>query len=726
MPFSPAAILPAMAFLGYWLLALFILIRRGVRDKAIWLLMGYLGALAIWTLSIVLPLTLPSAFSSPWPKIIAYAGVVASVALLLPARVIVRQWRNALWVLLIGSLGSVTALLFDPDLLPLIQVGPWQIGRQPLGQDELTLAILAFCRGFFVLGLLIVSWREYRQTNSPLHRNRLRYLILSVALTATGEALYTFGVSVYTQIAPLLKLGGATPLIYATLRYRLPVIKRVYRHSISYILITLITVIIFLVGILLPSVVLRTAPGLSIALSATAVAIVLALGYLPMRQAAQKLIDQFLSTKSYEYDRFVREYDQRVAGILDLERLTSVVIGVVDEAFGIERGALLVTEGGDDGIGKLRFQPYSGLGIVPDDIMEFQGSSPVLIHFRLKGQPLTQYELDFQPAFEKARQEERLWLRNMGMEVFVPIRAKERLIGVLAVGPKRSGDPYLEDELNLLARITDQTAVALENARFFGDLTMLNKVLSRAYTDLGRASRQLQEMDKLKSAFIGVITHELRSPFANIAFSLQLLERYGQEHLPPEQREQLEQLATGIHSARTMVDNLVTFAALLSKQGELHLGWLNFGQMVQDALVPLKPLAENNCVVLHIAAPDNLPSLYGDRERLSDAVYHLVHNAIKFNRPQGEVWVRSWATGDVIHFEVKDTGSGVPPDKLAKLWEGFTQMADPLRRGVEGLGLGLALVKYVVSAHSGEVWANSQEDVGSTFGFQVPFGKAND
>jgi signal transduction histidine kinase len=69
---------------------------------------------------------------------------------------------------------------------------------------------------------------------------------------------------------------------------------------------------------------------------------------------------------------------------------------------------------------------------------------------------------------------------------------------------------------------------------------------------------------------------------------------------------------------------------------------------------------------------------------------------------------------------VKDSGVGIPADRLPDLWEGFTQMADPLRRGVEGLGLGLALVKYIVRAHGGRVWANSEEGVGSTFGFEIP------
>jgi signal transduction histidine kinase len=100
-----------------------------------------------------------------------------------------------------------------------------------------------------------------------------------------------------------------------------------------------------------------------------------------------------------------------------------------------------------------------------------------------------------------------------------------------------------------------------------------------------------------------------------------------------------------------------------------------------------------------------------------------VQNAIKFTEPGGEVRVGCQTTDHSIRFEIQDTGVGVPADKLPALWDGFTQMADPVRRGVEGLGLGLALVKYVVNAHGGDVFADSEEDVGSTFGFEIPLGK---
>jgi signal transduction histidine kinase len=333
---------------------------------------------------------------------------------------------------------------------------------------------------------------------------------------------------------------------------------------------------------------------------------------------------------------------------------------------------------------------------------------------------LTQYDIDLLPRFQASSEAERAWLLGLGIDVYVPIHAREEWMGLLALGPKVSGDRYFDDDLGLLSTLADQTAVALENARLVEGLVQANTDLGRAYADLNKANRQLQELDKLKSAFIGVITHELRTPFANILFSLELLERHGRKHLPQELHDQLDQVGGGVKSAKMMIDNLVTFSTFLSKQGELRPAQLDFGQVVQDSLLPLQSLAEAKQIAIHTQVPQELPPLRGDRERLADAIYHLVHNAIKFTAAGGEVWVRCQATDRALRFEVQDTGVGVPVDKLPTLWEDFAQMADPLRRGVEGLGLGLALVKYVVNAHGGDVQAESEEGVGSTFGFRIP------
>lgn len=174
--------------------------------------------------------------------------------------------------------------------------------------------------------------------------------------------------------------------------------------------------------------------------------------------------------------------------------------------------------------------------------------------------------------------------------------------------------------------------------------------------------------------------------------------------------------------AQIMINNLITFASFLSKQGQLRLSPVDMGQLAQETVTTLTPIAQKRDVKMVLEIPDGLPLVYGDRERLAEAIYHLAHNAIKFNREGGSVTLNCRVAPEDVIVEVSDTGVGIPPEKLPELWQEFTQMADPLRRGVEGLGLGLPLVRYVVRAHGGQVWARSQPGQGSVFGFRIPLG----
>ena len=223
------------------------------------------------------------------------------------------------------------------------------------------------------------------------------------------------------------------------------------------------------------------------------------------------------------------------------------------------------------------------------------------------------------------------------MEILFPIRTMGQLIGVLAVGSKQSRDPYFESDIAYLAALADQTGVALQNARLFSELRAANKQMAGLNRDLEHANEQLQELDKLKSAFIGVITHELRSPFAALDFSMQLIQRYGLDNLLPEQREQLQQLSEGLKRAQTLINNLITFASFLSKQGQLRMASVDLGQLAQETVKALEPIAGKRDVKMVLEISETLPQIYGDRERLAEAIYHLVHNAIKFNREGGSV-----------------------------------------------------------------------------------------
>ncbi|GAB4538813.1 MAG: hypothetical protein Kow0063_27030 [Anaerolineae bacterium] len=624
------------------------------------------------------------------------------------------QRSRAWWVsnaVCVAGLVFLASNFFLPETAwPLLD---WNIGRHSLFTGVSVIGWAALVGG---AGLLTV--RAYRQTQQPLHKNRITYWSLVWSLIVAADGLLLLG---YLLPGSALRTLAMPVAAYVITLHRPADIRQIVRKTATYLLITLLAMSLYLLGFATLQYVFQAVPGYNQLLAGAVVALVLAVVYQPLLALVQRVMRRLIGGTAYDANRILHEYSTSISNILDLELLANVMVNLISDAFKIGGGRLFVVDREEENArDSFLLREVGSAGKTEASLARLASHSPIATYLRQERRSLTQYDIDLLDRFKAISSDERAWLSSLNADVYVPIHAKGEWIGLLALSPKVSGDLYFDEDLALLATLADQTAVALENARLVEDLVRAQDDLGQAYAALAQANRQLQELDKLKSAFIGVITHELRTPFANIAFSLELLERHGWKHLPPELDEPVAHLVQGIASARTMVDNLVTFATLLSKQGELHPTPLDLCQVVEESLVPLKPLAESRGVTLHPEVPEEPVELKADRDRLGDAVYHLVHNAIKFTGAGGQVWVRCQAVDHAARFEVQDTGVGVPADRLPVLWEGFAQMSDPLRRGVEGLGLGLALVKYVVNAHGGEVFAESEEGVGSRFGFHIP------
>lgn len=232
---------------------------------------------------------------------------------------------------------------------------------------------------------------------------------------------------------------------------------------------------------------------------------------------------------------------------------------------------------------------------------------------------------------------------------------------------------------------------------------------------------RLRQQSQFTAAMIGKVTHELRSPFAAADFSLQLLHRYAERGMQAELQQQIEVLKRQLAEGRRMIDGVIGFATFVGKRTELRRQQTDIGTLVAETVKPLSRFARARRVTLEQAIAPDLPPARVDAEQLAEAIGHLVHNAIKFNREGGRAVVTCHAASGQFTVAVEDTGVGVEPDKLGALWEPFAQTGDDLRRGVEGLGLGLALVRSVVEAHGGEVTAQSTPGAGSVFGFRIPY-----
>lgn len=252
------------------------------------------------------------------------------------------------------------------------------------------------------------------------------------------------------------------------------------------------------------------------------------------------------------------------------------------------------------------------------------------------------------------------------------------------------------------------------------ELTKLFKQERAARKELEQAIQRLDEVSQLQTEFLGVVTHELLTPFGAIGLAMQVLQQQS-EGLGPDHRAALDNMATEIAGLHRMVNGVVKFAELMHKRREPELEYLALDQVISTAVQPVAVLAQARGVDFQCVIPPDLPRTFADSRLLGEAVFQMAHNAIKFNEPGGRAQVRAFESDGWITIEVKDTGVGLTPNRRVLLGQPFEQHADTLRRGREGLGVGWAFVGYVAQVHCGRTHvASPGPGQGSTFALTLP------
>lgn len=244
--------------------------------------------------------------------------------------------------------------------------------------------------------------------------------------------------------------------------------------------------------------------------------------------------------------------------------------------------------------------------------------------------------------------------------------------------------------------------------------------------ELIRARVQAEESSKAKEYFLANISHELRTPLNGILGMSRLLQKSA---LNSTQREYVDVLYRAAENLLVIINDVLDFAKI--EAGKLSLEEINFDPVrVADTAINLQMFKaeEKDIALRHIQDKDSpIPVVTGDPYRLNQILLNLLNNAIKFTN-SGEVVLthRVMEEDEVsvkILFSVKDTGIGIPKELFKRIFESFTQ-ADPFGAKHGGVGLGLTISKNLVEKQNGQIWVESEMDVGSTFNFFIPYRKA--
>jgi PAS domain S-box-containing protein len=243
--------------------------------------------------------------------------------------------------------------------------------------------------------------------------------------------------------------------------------------------------------------------------------------------------------------------------------------------------------------------------------------------------------------------------------------------------------------------------------------------VARDITERTRAEEALKEADRRKDEFLAILSHELRNPIGAIRTAVQVARSPGaEEHLSWCHEVIGRQVG---HLAR-LTDDLLDISRIAQGKIELRRQSVELPHLIARAAEAVRPLVERKGHRLTVEVAPDVPRIDADPTRIEQVLINLLTNAAKYTEDGGRITVAAGRRGDRAVIRVSDTGIGIPPEKLPRIFETFIQIDDSRSRSEGGLGIGLSLVRRLVELHGGTVLATSEPGQGSEFTVELPAG----
>jgi signal transduction histidine kinase len=294
-----------------------------------------------------------------------------------------------------------------------------------------------------------------------------------------------------------------------------------------------------------------------------------------------------------------------------------------------------------------------------------------------------------------------------------PIRAKEKIIGTLHVVNKKKRQ-FAPEELQLIESIAQEIGVAVDNARLFDEVNQKS-------AELVKLNQQLESANRAKSQFVAAMSHELRTPL-NIMIGNADVTRDGLfGELNPEQANALEKISRYGRILMKMINDVLKLSRLDAKKNSLEVSSVAINDIIAYAKAHVEQVNRDHHLEVHWDIDNDMPTIVTDAMKLEEILQNLIGNAFKYT-PSGrvEVRIRNLQELDRIEFSVADTGIGIGPSDLERIFDEFEQVNGSKTQVSSGVGLGLSIVKKYLDLMKGDIRVESAPGEGSTFVFSLP------
>jgi signal transduction histidine kinase len=626
---------------------------------------------------------------------------------------------------------SVAALAFFVALSPLlVESIELRSNAAPLPQYSFGMALfLPVALGSLISGVIWIIRRNLKAPHSE--RVQQRYLLIGLIITfALIVSLVLvlplfYNNTTFIPDAPLFTIPFAIFTAYAIIKHRLMDIRLALARSLSFSFIVggflLVYGLIFVFAVPVFSEIVNVQEGIIAAIGAL-LSIPIARW---IRNGLRRLTNRFLFQEQANYRAALVSIGRILSGTINIEEVTDTLLNATSQVLHTRKTIIFLRD--QDG---QYYKPTAASNSVGLNI-NIALDHPLINHLQRSPGPVVKDEITIMQ--ENTRQNEHVHQLDSvkrAMEwidafVVVPFFVDKELSGFMLLGEKLTGEPYSGEDIEFLSALAPQAATTLENARLYKESLEFGKKLQEevenATKELKFANSQLKQVDKAKSEFLSIASHQLYTPLTAIRGYLSMLIEGDFGKVTKDQKPIVDILMQSTLRLIELIKNLLDISRIESGRFELKLTSVDLAEMADNMVKNLLPNANAKKLKLTFhKAPKSVPHVAADEGRIRQVVLNFIDNAVKYT-DQGTVDVYVKQEGDNVVFSVTDTGKGISEEDIRKLFNKFTRVGGSDKYHTEGTGLGLYVAKQIVAEHHGDLDVQSPgTGKGSTFIMRLP------
>jgi signal transduction histidine kinase len=573
-------------------------------------------------------------------------------------------------------------------------------------------AALFLLYGFLSLFLLI-HFLNVSTNHLKKRQVKLVAVIMSVCLPLGAFfnlLLPLFGIYNLIMVGPLFTVPIVVTVFYAIMRHSMFDIKLTVVRTLTYGFSLASLALIYYALAYTLSVALFQSSGsfiqdpLSIGL-----ALLLAFIFQPIKRFFDQLTNKIFYRENYSLDEFITRLSRKLSSNTDIQKMLEQASQEIARTLKSRQVFFSVF---------YQDRPYFFAGTGVNKRLKTDDAQAVKHYFETTQQDILIRHL----AHEQTTLHH--ILVRYHVQIVVPLWQNGKLVSCLFVGDRENSNSYVNHDIKTLLTVRDELVIAIQNALSFRQIKDFNITLQdridEATAQLRRSNVKLQQLDEAKDEFISMASHQLRTPLTSVKGYLSMALEGDAGKLTAPQQKIIQEAYSSSQRMVYLIGDFLNVSRLKTGKFVVEYTDVNLAKIIDEELEQLTLLANSRNLKLVYDVPKHFPATRLDESKIRQAIMNLVDNAIYYSPEKSTVHLSLSVHDKNILFQVKDQGIGVPDIEQKDLFNKFFRAKNARRARPDGTGIGLFMVKKVITAHGGKVIFHSVEGKGSTFGFTLP------